>query len=165
MSPTRHGRPERLERIFSTHAFPVFFVTACTPNRAPLLANEIAHRALISYARKNVAAGRAMGRYVLMPDHLHFLVRLHPEAQLSDYVRLLRQAITVDLRESGLTNDGQQVWQPGFFDRLLRSAERTSRSWQYLVDNPVCAGLVPVQRIGRIRARLNRSGFSDAAPL
>jgi putative transposase len=144
MSPTRHGRPERLERIFSTHAFPVFFVTACTANRAPLLANEIAHRALISYARKNVAAGRAMGRYVLMPDHLHFLVRLHPEAQLSAYVRLLRQAITVDLRKAGLVADGEPAWQPGFFDHLLRSVERTSQAWQYLVDNPVCAGLVPV---------------------
>ena len=141
MSPTRHGRPERLERLFSLHAFPVFFVTACTADRASLLANEVAHRALIRYAKKNVAAGRAMGRYVLMPDHLHFLVRLHPEARLSDYVRLLRQAITVDLRASGLVRVGQEVWQPGFFDRLLRSAERTSRAWQYLMDNPVCAGL------------------------
>lgn len=127
--------PRRLERIYQTHAFPVYFVTAVTARRQPFLANETVHQALVAYARGNVPHGRAMGRYAIMPDHIHFMVRLHPEARLSDYVRMLKQRITLAIRHPDYT------WQPGFFDRLLRTSERTAHAWQYMVDNPMEAGL------------------------
>lgn len=137
------GKPRRLERVFDTHAFPVYFVTAVTAGRRRLLDNDPAHRALVHYAVENAEHGRAMGRYVLMPDHMHFLVRLQPEARLADYVRLLRQTITINLRAAGLVGEQEHVWQPGFFDRLLRTAERHSRAWEYLLENPMEAGLAP----------------------
>jgi putative transposase len=33
-------------------------------------------------------------------------------------------------------------WQPGSFDRLLRSDESAEEKWQYIRENPVRAGLV-----------------------
>jgi hypothetical protein len=33
-------------------------------------------------------------------------------------------------------------WQPGSFDRLLRSDESAEQKWQYIRENPVRAGLV-----------------------
>jgi hypothetical protein len=33
-------------------------------------------------------------------------------------------------------------WQPGSFDRLLRSDESAEQKWQYIRQNPVRAGLV-----------------------
>ncbi len=33
-------------------------------------------------------------------------------------------------------------WQPGCFDRLLRSSESLSEKWLYVEENPVRTGLV-----------------------
>jgi hypothetical protein len=34
------------------------------------------------------------------------------------------------------------LWQPGFFDHLLRNDESYARKWEYVRENPVRAGLV-----------------------
>jgi hypothetical protein len=34
------------------------------------------------------------------------------------------------------------LWQPGFFDHILRSDESYAEKWNYVRDNPVRAGLV-----------------------
>ena len=34
------------------------------------------------------------------------------------------------------------LWQPGFFDHVLRNDESYARKWEYVRDNPVRAGLV-----------------------
>jgi REP element-mobilizing transposase RayT len=34
------------------------------------------------------------------------------------------------------------LWQPGFFDHLLRNAESYEQKWHYVRENPVRAGLV-----------------------
>ena len=35
-----------------------------------------------------------------------------------------------------------RLWQPGFFDHVLRSNESYSQKWNYVRENPVRAGLV-----------------------
>ena len=133
------NKPKRLESLFSSYASPVYFITAVTANRAPLLATHAFHEALRAYALANVAAGRVMGRYVIMPDHLHCFVRLVPDARISDYVRWLKTALT-----RALVANGHQgyVWQPGFFDHVMRSRESYAEKWDYVRMNPVRAGLV-----------------------
>jgi len=34
------------------------------------------------------------------------------------------------------------LWQPGFFDHLLRNDESYAQKWEYVRQNPVRAGLV-----------------------
>ncbi|PYJ49207.1 MAG: hypothetical protein DME85_00505 [Verrucomicrobia bacterium] len=36
----------------------------------------------------------------------------------------------------------RSLWQPGFFDHVLRSDESHAQKWKYLRDNPVRANLV-----------------------
>jgi REP-associated tyrosine transposase len=43
--------------------------------------------------------------------------------------------MSVALRSLGL-------WQPGFFDHILRTAESYVEKWNYVRENPVRAGLV-----------------------
>jgi hypothetical protein len=50
----------------------------------------------------------------------------------------LKRAISVAL---GATKK-QPLWQPGFFDHVLRSDESYSQRWEYVRENPVRAGLV-----------------------
>lgn len=79
----------------------------------------------------------ALGRYVIMPDHLHFFVRGDQTFRLGIWVKGLKRAIwEVSPKEHA------RLWQPGFFDHLLRNDESYAQKWEYVRQNPVRAGLV-----------------------
>lgn len=131
--------PPRLDQVFSHYDPPLYFVTFNTQHRRPLLARQEVFDVFVAYARKNAEAGRAVGRFVIMPDHIHLFVRIGPDSRLNDFIRLLKQALTKELRRMNITGE---IWQPGFFDRLLRHSESYSQKWSYVRENPVRAGLV-----------------------
>ena len=79
-----------------------------------------------------------IGRYVIMPDHMHFFVRGDNRFNLGKWVNGLKRAISVAL---GATNK-QPLWQPGFFDHVLCNDESYAQKWEYVRQNPVRAGLV-----------------------
>jgi len=130
--------PRRLDRVF--YSYPLYFVTFNTWQRAEILANEAVFNAFVAYGEKNVLGGRAIGRFVIMPDHVHLFVRIGQNNRLSDFIRMLRQKLTKVLRDD-IGYDGT-VWQPGFFDHVLRSSESYSEKWKYVYDNPARKKLV-----------------------
>jgi REP element-mobilizing transposase RayT len=77
----------------------------------------------------------ALGRYVIMPDHVHLFVCGHVEFILSPWVGGLKRAISIAVA-------APQLWQPGFFDRVLRNDDSYSQKWEYVRENPIRAGLV-----------------------
>ncbi|HYJ03692.1 MAG TPA: transposase [Chthoniobacterales bacterium] len=128
------GRPPRLYRVFPDA--PLYFVTFCTRDRKRVLSLYATHNAFQAYAAKALDQFNvAVGRYVIMPDHIHLFVRGGPNFLLARWVSGLKRAISVKL---GLRN---QLWQPGFFDHVLRSDESYGEKWQYVRENPVRAGL------------------------
>ena len=128
-------RPQRLEIIFS--AEPVYFVTFCTRNRQTIPDLQKAQMALEKYAQRGIEDfGSALGRYVIMPDHIHLFVSGDVDFVLSNWVAGLKRAISKALQVSG------EFWQPTFFDHVLRSEESYSEKWEYVCQNPVRAGLV-----------------------
>lgn len=131
--------PPRLDRVFANYDTPIYFVTFNTWQRQTTLDRPSILRALRAYAEGNAKAGRCMGRFVIMPDHVHAFVRLNREARLVDYIRLLKQALGKSLSAE---NIGRPHWQPGFFDHLLRHRESYTEKWHYVRQNPVRAGLV-----------------------
>ena len=74
----------------------------------------------------------------MMPDHLHFFVRGSEGFNLAQWVNGLKRAISVSL---GATKK-RPLWQPGFFDHILRDDESYSQKSKYVRENPVRAGLV-----------------------
>jgi putative transposase len=128
-------RPQRLDIIFSRN--PVYFVTFCTRNRQAIPDLQQAQAALEAYARRGIDDfGSALGRYVIMPNHIHLFVCGDVEFELSKWVAGLKRAISKALRLRG------EFWQPTFFDHILRTEESYSEKWQYVCANPVRAGLV-----------------------
>jgi putative transposase len=96
-----------------------------------------AHMAFQSYATRALDQFNiAVGRYVIMPDHMHLFVRGGPNFILERWIAGLKRAISVKLGFRG------KLWQPGFFDHVLRSEESYGEKWQYVRDNPFRAGLV-----------------------
>jgi len=131
-------RPLRLTRVFDPS--PLYFVTFCTSTRKPWLANDEIHAAFVCFAeRAEHRFNVAVGRYVIMPEHIHLFVRGGPDFVLGRWVGMLKQAL-VKARDS--PKAGRQSWQEGFFDHVLRSDESYAEKWNYVQDNPVRAGLV-----------------------
>src|SRR6266446_4044086 len=58
---------------------------------------------------------------------------------LSHWMGRLKRAIAVAL---GCRT--RELWQPGFFDHVLRSDESYAEKWNYVKENPVRAGLVQI---------------------
>ena len=57
------------------------------------MANTRAHRAFIDYAKRGLDHNVAVGRYVLMPDHIHFFVAGDHEFDLGMWVRGLKRVV------------------------------------------------------------------------
>src|SRR5205809_3852262 len=76
-----HRHLRRLERVWIDA--PMYFVTTCTKNRNTVLArNEVAEILLEEWRGARDRHGWAVGRYVIMPDHVHFFCR--PELDRSE---------------------------------------------------------------------------------
>ena len=126
----------RLDHVFVDA--PIYFITTCTLNRRPILECDPLHDAFRSFCVNSPQHGAWVGRYVLMPDHLHLFVSV-VEISLSNWVKSLKNTPSKTLRSLG--GDAPH-WQKGFFDHLLRNGESYSQKWDYVRENPVRAGLV-----------------------
>jgi putative transposase len=78
--------------------------------------------------------------YVVMPDHIHWLLQLQdPDASLSKIVSRMKNQ-TAGYVFKHLSVRG--VWQKGFHDHAVRREEDLVQIARYIVANPVRAGLV-----------------------
>jgi putative transposase len=93
----------------------------------------------VQFAKRAVEFNVAVGRYVIMPDHVHLFVCGDEEFDLGRWIARLKQALT---RANCWSKDSGQIWQEGFFDHILRNDESMNAKWEYIVQNPVRAGLV-----------------------
>jgi putative transposase len=93
-----------------------YFVTICVANRKPVLANKEALKAFRVAASK-LQDWRVLAA-MLMPDHLHVVVApaKDQDAKLGNFSAALKRWMREELNASW-------KWQPGCFDRLLRSDE------------------------------------------
>ena len=136
-----HRHLKRLNKVWIEQ--PVYFVTTCVAGRRSLLANETAHVVLREEWRElSTRHGRSVGRYVVMPDHVHFFVT--PSRATSSALSVViggwkEWTAKRVLRELG---ERSPLWQTEFFDHVLRSNESKAEKWFYVRENPVRAGLV-----------------------
>lgn len=68
-----------------------------------------------------------------MPDHLHFVIGIHGDAQLSNIIRDFKR-ITARM--------AQIQWQRNYFDHRIRHDESLSEKIDYIRANPIRAGLI-----------------------
>jgi putative transposase len=74
-----------------------------------------------------------------MPDHLHLLVEgTAPDSNFRSFMRYLRRRTALEYRRLTLLD----LWQDGYFERVLRDGEATATVIAYILENPVRAGLV-----------------------
>jgi len=143
-------KPPRLDLLFQRFNAPVYFITFNTHTRTSLLAKPEVHEAFIEYCRRAANFRVGVGRYVLMPDHVHLFVSFGVgcTTTLSAWIKGLKRDLDCVLLSVGcepVKRPGQKLssfWQPGFHDHLLRSDESYAAKWDCVFQNPVRAGLV-----------------------
>ena len=132
-------RPPRLDILFSS-VRPFYFVTFNTHERLSILARSEIHQTFRRFSERAEEHDLAVGRYVIMPDHIHLFVAIPATGiTLSEWTQALRTMIGKKLLRLGCQ---KPHWQEGFFDHVLRSADSYGQKWQYVRMNPVRAGLV-----------------------
>ena len=134
-----HQHLRRLSQVWLED--PLYFVTTCTWKRRPVLATPNVAEVLIGEWRDaRDRHGWAVGRFVIMPDHVHFFCSGGRETSLSEFMRSWKQ--WTSKRTSKLLNLRAPLWQDEFFDHVLRSSESYGAKWDYVRENPVRAGLI-----------------------
>jgi REP element-mobilizing transposase RayT len=129
------GHPPRVPVWIGWEKSVIYFITICVADRKSVLANNAAFsafkRAVARLRHWKVLAA------VVMPDHLHVIAAptRDRDAKVGNFSGALKRWIREELGASW-------KWQPGCFDRLMRSDESLHEKWLYLQENPVRAGLV-----------------------
>ena len=117
-----------------------YLITTSTFERVPFFANWQIGRLVVAELRILQEAGQARSiAWLLMPDHLHWLVELQA-GDISTVVGQAksRSAVAIN-RAIGTTG---AVWQAGFHDRAIRKDEDMKAIARYVLRNPIEAGLV-----------------------
>jgi putative transposase len=135
-----HKHLRRLERVWID--WPIYFITTCTFRRRAILAsNAVAGILIEEWRTAHDGHGWVIGRYVVMPEHVHFFCSAELDAKaLPTFMQAWKQ--WTSKRIARQLNLSGTVWQEGFFDHVLRSSESYSQKWDYVKENPVRAGLV-----------------------
>ena len=136
----RRKRLRRLDEVWVPS--PTHFVTTCAASRIPRLATESFHAIAVEvWQNCERLYGWAVGRYVIMPDHVHFFIAdARGETSLSDVVGKWKEW-TAKYAAQRLSYT-MPLWQRDFFDHVLRSSESEDQKWEYVRENPVRAGFV-----------------------
>ena len=130
----------------------VYFITFCTKNRAPLLSHIVERGDLtppqvaltdigkivaeIIENTEKVYANITVDNYVIMPNHVHVLIRISegnggvraPRPTVMQIVKALKGIITRQL--------GFSIWQTGFYDHIIRDDEDYQIRFRYIEENP-----------------------------
>ena len=131
MTGTRYaGRRLRNGRVSEPGR--IYLVTTVTLGRKPLFTDfHLARRVVL--ALRNQPAHALTLAFVLMPDHLHWLIQL----ESGDLPRVVGR-----LKAESARAVGKPIWQRGYHDRMARKEDDIRAMARYLVGNPLRAGLV-----------------------
>lgn len=135
-----------------------YFITICTHNRqrlfeieppavgndlcvVPCLQNEII-RNWINKTQIKFPNVR-FDKYVIMPDHLHFIIRLterHAGRSLPDVMRYFKSMTTTEyvrhVKNKNLSPFNRKLWQKSYYDHIIRDQNDYNEKCEYIANNP-----------------------------
>ncbi|KRG65716.1 hypothetical protein ABB27_15145 [Stenotrophomonas terrae] len=113
----------------------IYSITTVTAGRAPLFALPENAEALIEVLQDCELAGISQNlAWVVMPDHLHWLLQLQ-SGSLGACLQRLKSRSARSIGGAG------SIWQTGYHDHAIRQDESLRGVANYLLHNPVRAGL------------------------
>jgi putative transposase len=116
-----------------------YFITSVTFHRAPIL---IEHSDLF-FAATSETSRRIrfnLDAWVLLPDHFHLLIT-PMEQSPCEILKRLKLIFAYGYRQRMGQYRGR-VWQPRFWDRIIRNSAELAQHMKYIRDNPMNHGFV-----------------------
>ena len=112
----------------------VYFITLCTQPRGE---NQLCHTELAAKLYESVCYREQLEQwwvllFLLMPDHLHMLVRFSSDHAINKTISAWKR---YTVRQLGVH------WQRDYFDHRIRGNESLQQKAEYIRQNPVRAGL------------------------
>jgi putative transposase len=147
----RYRKRPRL-KDFGYKGYHRYFVTICTHNRIPIFKNDAFVRRSIKIL-KDISnnLGFKVWAYCFMPDHLHLLVEGgSSDSDLKRFISTYKQYTGYYYKDNDYVAQGfspaqtkiPKLWQPSYYDHVLRKDEDTLSVARYVVGNPVRKALV-----------------------
>jgi putative transposase len=117
----------------------IYHITTATANREPIFKDLYLVRKVINTIKlSDSLAYTTTLAFVIMPDHIHWLIQLGDKVSLQQLVRSMKsQTAKVATKP---------IWQAGYYDHAIRKDEDIIAIARYIIANPIRAGLV--KRVG-----------------
>ena len=134
-----------------------YFVTICTKERKPLLSSipvgrgaltppeihlsqigEISERYILSMSTAYACVH--VDHYVIMPNHIHLLLRIDSAPASNGGMRASRPTLQTIVRsfKTLVTRQlGTSIWQDSFYEHIVRSEASYLEIWKYIDENPI----------------------------
>ncbi len=126
-------------------AHQTYFITTVTHRRQPWFRDWKIGRLVCRAMQDSAQAGMIESHaWVIMPDHLHWLLTLRSDTSLPAMMKRFKATSAQQINRR-LGRHGP-VWQKAYFDHALRREEDLRAIARQMVANPLRAGLV--QHIG-----------------
>ena len=129
-----------------------YFITICTRNRALTLgtvvggdahiAPQVRLTALGKLAETYLASVPGILKYVVMPNHIHCIIRIDREEQgpmwasaptIQSIPQLIKSFKTLVTKEIGFP-----IFQRSYHDHIIRNEREYEKIWNYIDGNPLC---------------------------
>ena len=119
-----------------------YFITICTQGRKKILSQIVGDDAHIvpkpygRIAEKYIRNVPEIEKYVIMPDHIHMIIRLDggamwaspPTNKIASIVRSIKTLTTKEI--------GESIFQRSYYDHIIRNQKDCNEIWQYVDRNP-----------------------------
>ncbi|MDI3323454.1 transposase [Pontibacterium granulatum] len=117
----------------------IYMITTVAHRRSPLFEDLFLGRCVVNALRQAESSAHTLA-YVVMPNHLHWLMQLREEASLATTVQFMK---TLSARSVNEYNGSKgKVWAKGYYDQALRDEGQVRDFARYIVANPLRSGLV-----------------------
>ena len=144
--------PRRPPRVSWVRGTPVFFVTFCTYRRRSILATKNVHDSFVAFGLRAAQSHNiAVGRHVIMPDHIHLFVCGDLHFHLGKWIKALKQPLGKSI-SSGMRHD--RICQEGFSIIFYAVTKAWCRNGNMCAIIPSAPDSLQFGRSGRFRGKL-----------
>ncbi len=146
--------PERKKNRLADYSYSqpgAYFVTVCTKDKVCILSNIVGADAHIGpeptpigmVVEKYLKTIPGIDRYVIMPNHVHMILRISAEdilrgpvwedaptkASIPSLIRSWKVLVSKEV--------GQGIWQRSYYDHIIRNREEYIAIAEYIQNNPI----------------------------
>jgi putative transposase len=163
--PTQPTAPHQRSRYRWNVPGGAYLITTVTRDRQPVFADDANVRLLLAtiHQAKSLYPFAMLG-YVVMPEHMHLLIRLGEATRIDKLMQSIKWNYTRSHKLAHGLAASQSLWQPGYWDRLIRAEDDLDRCLAYVHFNPVKHGLcvdARTYRYSSLAEYLRRGWYGD----